>query len=144
MARRAQRFSLVSGLWLLLAVAWLFASNHCAVSTLVELAAASHVDDDCTDCDHGKQPAPDSGDEHQSPCCKEITKVTAFSVSTARILKPLPRLLPPFDLAAIFPSVVGRYEPAPDYSDTGPPGSRSFPEIVLHRCLRGNAPPFLS
>jgi hypothetical protein len=110
-------------------VAWVFASNHCALATLAA-AADEHA------CCHQADQAPER--ESMTECCHALSA-------------PLPAVAaaPSGQLHALFPAWSRYEEPvvAPQVpvavllSMHGPPGVIAFAEQVLNRSLLAHAPP---
>lgn len=121
-------------------VGWFVLSNHCALGGIGSRGAAQKAHG-C--CDNGtSQPvkAPTDG-EGRMGCCKSLHAVVPEGAQFAD--GP-----PPFVVGAFVAWVLIR-DAQPQvllvpFGDTGPPGSESFSELVLHRSLRSHAPPFLA
>jgi hypothetical protein len=126
----------------LAAVSWLAVSNHCALGlSAIEAHDADGVaEHDCCASDVPAQPKP--AKDSAAPCCKtlralSVTPVHAFNASATIAVGA------PLDFATILAPprpAVAAYQ----FLDTGPPGGRTFAEVVLQRSLLAHAPPFLS
>jgi len=116
-----------------IAMAWLGASNHCALAAVERAAKAAHAC--CHESDQGQpQQAPKS-----TQCCE------AFSVPLPdQAAAPVAHLheLQPAWVESSAPQPVNRCAACREFHDTGPPGAASFAETVLNRSLLAHAPPF--
>ena len=135
---RSRRTAFIAKITALLAVlAWFVASNHCALSALVERLATNPAPAmECKNC-----PAK-SGDRkppgEMSGCCKGI-KATPSTPGLAdfdaalcgKVLCFVDVLMPPVVAQALPVSIAG----------TGPPRAVSFAEAVLSRSFQSHAPP---
>ena len=127
---------------LLLAAAWLLASNHCAVAGYALKNPAKPTHEHCAGHAGSGQPQKDKGCDDRN-CCKSLT---APSVTLAKS----PVSFDPFhfvraDYFAIVLPARGHLHPAVMFElDTGPPGLSSFAESVLQRSLLAHAPPSLA
>jgi len=131
MVARQSRWTL-SAIALVAAIAWLFASNHCAIAAVSQAAkAADHS------CCHK---AAESKAPHQPSQCCEAFNVPVPDQAAAPVVKlhelPLawvPALAVETELVSWVPSV--------SLSDTGPPSAGFFTELVLQKNLPAHAPP---
>ena len=125
---------------LLCALAWFVASNHCALSALVDGFVKNEVPAvQCKHCppnDAGNSGAP-SG---MSGCCKSM-KATAASFGMADFAPVLSGSLVAVVLAVIQSAPTPNLESG--MAGTGPPRSLSFAEAVLSRSFQSHAPPFV-
>ncbi|HEY5891770.1 MAG TPA: hypothetical protein VIT91_00940 [Chthoniobacterales bacterium] len=129
---------------LLTAIAWLTVSNHCALaatvfslkSESVSLCNACHDENDVQSQSKSKS---DAGKSGGIACCK-VLKATASDLKTSSVPQQLPS--GSFDYATVLERNFSvndvRLETA---MSTGPPGARSFAELVLNRSLLAHAPP---
>ncbi len=133
MAVRQSRW-FVSAIVIVTAVAWMFASNHCAIAATALAAKAS--EHSCCHKDGAEHKAP-----HNSSQCCEAFNVPVPDQVSAPVLKLCE--LPPVGI----PSLAIADVPAPDLSipgflsAAGPPGLESFSELVLQKSLPAHAPP---
>ncbi|MEP6810000.1 MAG: hypothetical protein ABI992_07135 [Chthoniobacterales bacterium] len=127
---------------LLLAAAWLLASNHCAVAGFALKNPAEATHEHCAGHGGSGQPQKDKGCDDQN-CCKSLN---APSVTLAK--SPVSFDQFHFVTADYFATVLparGQLHPAVIFElDTGPPGLSSFAESVLQRSLLAHAPPSLA
>jgi hypothetical protein len=125
-------------------VAWFSIFNHCALggaiarATMQSAAASTHC--------HGDQPVPSkNGGEKETPCCKLLLATLNGDAKTVQ--NPSTNFLPiqslAFDVLVCADDAQFRCHLVE--LDTGPPGSRSFAELILQRSILTHAPPlFLS
>jgi hypothetical protein len=115
---------------------WVAISNHCAFA-----AVTSEIDKAQTECPFHSTPAKQKQEPSQLQCCKILRAVVfAQTKSWARDdAKSFDVDLRVEDvtLVALLPNVQ-----ASSSLDTGPPGARSFAELILQRSLLAHAPPF--
>ncbi|MEP6823045.1 MAG: hypothetical protein ABI946_11930 [Chthoniobacterales bacterium] len=128
---------------LLLAAAWLLASNHCAVAALARQQSAQGRHEHCGGhSDDSQQPHKDGGCDDQN-CCKSLT---APAVALAK--SPVSFDWFDFVMADYFTAILpGHTDPHPAVVfqlDTGPPRASSFAESVLQGSLLSHAPPSLA
>ena len=125
-------------------VAWFSISNHCALGGLIASAkmqsatAPMHC--------HGDQPLPskNSGEE-EMPCCKLLLATLNDNAKTVQNASS--NFLPIQSLAFVelISADDAQFHCRVLELDTGPPGSRSFAELILQRSILAHAPPlFLS
>jgi hypothetical protein len=117
---------------------WFAISNHCALAataTKTDLAQAS--------CPFHSKPTKKNEQSSQLQCCKILRAVVfAQSRTWARDdgnFSDVDLLLEESALIARSLRTV-----APLLLDTGPPGARSFAELILQRSLFAHAPPFVA
>lgn len=124
---------------LIAGVAWLALSNHCA------LAAIIHTSNTPMHCHGAATNHPPSKDDKQGrvECCKVLR---ATLLTTAKNVASLDEFL--FSPYKYFVGIVvtpDAVEQAGIFEwDTGPPGTNSFAESVLHRSVLAHAPPSLA
>jgi hypothetical protein len=115
---------------------WLAISNHCAFA-----AVATKTDSVQTECPFHSSPAKQKQQPSQLQCCKILRAVVfAQTKSWARDdakFFDLELRVEEFVLVALLPNAR-----ASSSLDTGPPGARSFAELILQRSLLAHAPPF--
>jgi hypothetical protein len=120
-------------------LAWLAVSNHCALGALVKIGRSAQAHARC--CGHQAPPAgkglPDSGTRE---CCRTLHVLPVDA--PARIVKSESA---PLDFAPAWGRVGDALcrvvVPVTARMEGGPPGFRSFAEVVLQRSLRSHAPP---
>jgi len=117
---------------------WVAISNHCVFA-----AVATGTDKAQTECPFHSKPAKQKEQTSQVQCCKILRAVVlAQSTTWARDDANFSHAGLYFDEREI----IARSAPnvAPLLLDTGPPGARSFAELILQRSLPAHAPPFLA
>src|SRR5437867_1760317 len=125
--------------WAVVAIvvcSWIAISNHCAFA-----AATAKTDSVQTECPFHSKPAKQKQQSSQLQCCKILRAVVfAQTKSWARDDAKF------FDVNLcvdyITLNVLSRNTQASSSLDTGPPGARSFAELILQRSLFAHAPPF--
>lgn len=124
---------------LLTIVAWLVASDHCALAgALLRPVAVGLAQESCPG---HSQPEKKQG-QSDLPCCKTLVATTAPAKISAGY--DANQFILRLDLASDFQLVVRTSDaPLPEL-DTGPPDSRTFAESVLQRSLLAHAPPVLA
>jgi hypothetical protein len=117
----------------LLLLAWLAVSNHCALAVLAGSATqAAEVQHACCPGAGGERPPAEAG----KVCCKSLR---ALPPDTAAPLSVTPALLAAFLPLEILEAPLERaLAPA---GGASPPGAQSFAELVLQQSLLGHAPP---
>jgi hypothetical protein len=114
---------------------WLAISNHCAFA-----AVATKTDSVRTECRFHSTPAKQKQEPSQLQCCKILRAVVfAQTKSWARDdakFFDLELRVEEFVLVEFLPNAR-----ASSSLDTGPPGARSFAELILQRSLLAHAPP---
>ena len=116
---------------------WFAISNHCAFA-----AVAAKTDSAQTECPFHSKPAKQKQASSQLQCCKILRAVVfAQTKSWARddakffdvnlYVEEFAHVAPSHNAQAALPL------------DTGPPGARSFAELILQRSLFAHAPPHL-
>lgn len=120
---------------LVMVTSWLAISNHCA---LAALSAARPAADECP---MHSQPA-----KEKTPttlvCCK-VLRAADVSV-TVKVATPQLCLLAPIEHAAMVVAPQPFFSAPSALLDTGPPGLRTFAELILQRSLLAHAPPPLA
>ena len=115
---------------------WLAISNHCAFA-----AVATKTDSVQTECPFHSTPAKQKQERAQLQCCKILRAVVlAQTKSWARDdakFFDVDLRVEEVTLVALLPNVQASWS-----LDTGPPGVRSFAELILQRSLFAHAPPF--
>jgi hypothetical protein len=116
---------------------WFTISNHCAFAALAtKTDAASHG------CPFHSKPKekPSAG----AQCCKILRAVAP--VATKSWARDDTKLSGADDFNSESALVIAysRTTPVPLFLDTGPPGVRSFAELILQRSLLAHAPPSLA
>ena len=117
---------------------WIAVSNHCAFA-----AVAPEIDKAQAECPFHSKPAKEKKQSSQVQCCKVLravafTKTKDWARNDAKFCD------------ANFPVQAGAFIPysspivTPLLLDTGPPGARSFAELILQQSLLTHAPPFLA
>ena len=115
---------------------WLAISNHCAFA-----AVATKTNSVQTECPFHSTPAKQKQEPSQLQCCKILRAVVfAQTKSWARDdakFFDVDLCVEEFVLVALLPNAQ-----ASSSLDTGPPGARSFAELILQRSVLAHAPPF--
>lgn len=114
----------------LIGITFFAASNHCSLSVMTSLSKAGHS------CCHEEN---DAGQpRNMLECCTSLPAPLPATLSAPAahlfVLQPLWGEVPP-SLEVSAPVPVGTF------SDTGPPGLKTFAESVLNRSLLAHAPP---
>lgn len=136
--RPAARF-LAGTLSLLLATAWLVASNHCAIAGFAPRPAAIAAGHEHCPAQKAPEKRPGGCDGHN--CCKSLSAPTVALTKSLSISNQFQFV--PVDFRAISPALFGgMHESLLCELDTGPPVGGSFAESVLQRSLLAHAPPF--
>jgi hypothetical protein len=115
---------------LLVMVAWVFASNHCAIAA-ISAAAAEHA------CCHQSDSVPAS--DTMMSCCQSLNAPLP-AVATAPVTQ-LFALHPAWVELAVLSPQVREIPVAFSFCSHGPPGVVPFAEQVLNRSLLAHAPP---
>jgi hypothetical protein len=135
---RSRRASFIARFSALIAVlAWFVATNHCALSAMVD--SVRKADAPAAECKHC--PAKESGKDKSTGmtgCCKDVKATTStkgqadFDAAVCGVLLAVLEISSPHALTG---SV------AVGIAGTGPPRSISFAEAVLSRSHQSHAPP---
>ncbi len=132
-----------TALSLLLAAAWLLASNHCAVAALAQQHSAKATHEHCGG--HGgdsRQPQKDNGCDDQN-CCKSLS-APAVALAKSPVSFDRYDFVAADYLTAILPGHSDLHPAVVCEFDTGPPEAYSFAVSVLQRSLLAHAPPTLA
>jgi hypothetical protein len=117
---------------------WIAISNHCAFG-----AVATKSEPSQSECPFHSKPAKQKEQSTQIQCCKTLRAVvTTLAKSWTRNdtdFSDVDLCFKEFALIAY-----SRSQPAPLFLDTGPPGARTFAELILQRSLLAHAPPHLA
>jgi hypothetical protein len=117
---------------------WLAISNHCAFA-----AVATKSEPAESECPFHSKPAKEREQSSQVQCCKVLRAVVpAQTKSWTRDDANFSRVDLRFEDFEFF--AVLSDAPTPLFIDTGPPGARSFAELILQRSLLAHAPPSLT
>jgi hypothetical protein len=115
---------------------WFAISNHCAFAAL-----AATTDSTQAACPFHSKPAKQKQEPSQLQCCKILRAVVfAQTKSWARDDAKsfdVDLCVEEVTLVALLPNVQASWS-----LDTGPPGARSFAELILQRSILAHAPPF--
>jgi hypothetical protein len=114
---------------------WIAISNHCAFA-----AVATKTDSVRTECPFHSKPAQQKHEPSQLQCCK-ILRAVVFAQTKSWARDDAKSFdvdfrVEEFMLVALLPNVQASWS-----LDTGPPGARSFPELILQQSLLAHAPP---
>ena len=129
---------------MVMAVAWMTASNHCAMG-MMAASIEKQSDEICTRCaqdrDHHEEKSGQHSEHSSLTCCKIFKSLAESNAPLAK--SPL--------LTTISEYLVAAAETLPScsvsisaFSANAPPGARQFTTLVLERCHPGLALPFLS
>jgi hypothetical protein len=115
---------------------WFAISNHCAFA-----AVATKTDSVQTECPFHSTPAKQKQEPSRLQCCKILRAVVfaqtkSWARDDAKFFDVDP-CVEEFALVALL-----HHAQASLPLDTGPPGARSFAELILQRSLLAHAPPF--
>ena len=117
---------------------WIAISNHCAFG-----AVATKSEPSQSECPFHSKPAKQKEQSTQVQCCKILRAVVSTAgKSWTRDQTSFSDIDPYFEKLAL--SVTSRNALLPLLLDTGPPGARSFAELILQRSILAHAPPFLA
>ena len=117
---------------------WFAISNHCAFA-----AVATQSDSVQATCPFHSKPAKQKQQPSQLQCCKILRAVVFAQTKTwarddAKFFD-LDLRVEEVTLVALLPNVQASWS-----LDTGPPGVRSFAELILQRSVLAHAPPFFA
>ena len=120
-----------------LMMAWLVASNHCAIGLMKPPAGNAAAHSACHSCkSEPMKPQPASGGDRE--CCRALQGLPADVAQVDMKYDTSLFTLLDFAVTALFsPST----PPAVRALATGPPPSISFAELILQRSLLAHAPP---
>jgi hypothetical protein len=115
---------------------WFAISNHCALASL-----ATKTDSAQATCPFHSKPTTQKQQSAQVQCCKilravVLAKTKSWARDDAKFFDVYLRV-EEVTLVALLPNVQASWS-----LDTGPPGVRSFAELILQRSLLAHAPPF--
>ena len=117
---------------------WIAISNHCAVA-----AVATKSEPSQSECPFHSKPAKQKEQSTQVQCCKILRAVVSTAgKSWTRDHTSFSDVDPYFEKLVLI--VTSRNALLPLLLDTGPPGARSFAELILQRSILAHAPPFLA
>ena len=117
---------------------WIAISNHCAFG-----AVATKSEPSQSECPFHSKPAKQKERSTQLQCCKILRAVVSTAgKSWTREHTSFSNIDPYFEKLALI--VTSRNALLPLLLDTGPPGARSFAELILQRSILAHAPPFLA
>jgi hypothetical protein len=128
---------------------WIAVSNHCAFAAVATTGAGCQPvsphrqDADATQCPFHSKPAKQKPDPSQLQCCKTLRAVVLAQTKTwarddAKFFH-VDLCVEEFALVEFLPNAQ-----ASSSLDTGPPGARSFAELILQRSLLAHAPPIVA
>jgi len=117
---------------------WIAISNHCAFS-----AVAAPVGETQSACPFHSKPAKQKKHSAGVQCCKTLRAVVpTVAKNWTRNDTDFSDVDLSFKEFALI--AYSRSQPGPLFLDTGPPGARTFAELILQRSLLAHAPPHLS
>ena len=117
---------------------WIAISNHCAVA-----AVATKSEPSQSECPFHSKPAKQKEQSTQVQCCKILRAVVSTAgKSWTRDHTSFSDVDPYFEKLVLI--VTSRNALLPLLLDPGPPGARSFAELILQRSILAHAPPFLA
>jgi len=117
---------------------WIAISNHCAFGAVAAQAGASP-----TACPFHSKPAKQKEQSTEIQCCKILRAVVSTAAkSWTRDHTSFSDVDLSFERSVLI--VTSRNASLPLLLDTGPPGARSFAELILQRSILAHAPPFLA
>jgi len=117
---------------------WIATSNHCAFGAVATQAEASP-----TTCPFHSKPAKQKEQSTDVQCCKILRAVVSTaSKSWMRDDTSFSDVDLYFEKLALI--ATSRNASLPLLLDTGPPGARSFAELILQRSILAHAPPRLA
>jgi hypothetical protein len=117
---------------------WFAISNHCVFAAL-----ATKTDSKQTECPFHSQPAKQEKQSTGAQCCKILRAVA--SVPTKSWAPEGAKLAHADCYCDERARAIACLQTlAPHSLDTGPPGTRSFAELILQRSLLAHAPPILA
>ena len=124
-------------------LAWFLATNHCVLASAPEHLVQAQANDGMpADCPmHSQQPSsqPEKPNDGDLPCCKHLRATPVGAAKFAANPMWLGAFVTFFRMAV--PEVAPDLAQFSVFLDTGPPGERSFAELVLQRSLLAHAPP---
>ena len=125
-------------------LAWLAASDHCILASSPPVSHAQPQDDAMpSHCPmHAKQQPSQPQKQNgcaDLPCCKNLQATATVTGKVVANPLWLGALVAYFHAPAVDPAI--ELAESLFCSDTGPPGERSFAELVLQRSVLAHAPP---
>jgi len=130
--------------WLVVTIsmaAWFVASNHCVLAARPTVTSVGKASTGCPMHAQKQQtPTPSKGKGcGDLPCCKNLQATATTAAKT--VAKPMwLGLLQPFFALSL--TIVDADTPSIlQILDNGPPGNKSFAELVLQRSILAHAPP---
>jgi hypothetical protein len=127
-----------SAIALFMMFSWIAISNHCAFG-----AVATKNEPSQSECPFHSKPAKQKEQSTQVQCCKILRAVVSTAgKSWTRDHTSFSDVDLYFEKLALI--VTSRNALLPLLLDTGPPGARSFAELILQRSILAHAPPFLA
>jgi hypothetical protein len=133
---RARRITAISTAFVMFC-AWFAISNHCALGTATPAPQTKLAGSGCP-FHQARHPAPKPSQD--APCCKILR---ATLVTPAKNIVRVAFYIAPADFT--FSTFVVLAPPELSFAsaalDTGPPGWRSFAELILQRSILSHAPP---
>jgi hypothetical protein len=123
--------------------AWFALSNHCALVAVATAAAIPTTTTPSSECPfHAKASMPAKPKPvGNSTCCKNLRAI-ASKCANALATKLFALCQIDFDAHFLAPSP--KVTTFALQLDTGPPGARSFAELILQRSILAHAPPLLA
>ena len=117
---------------------WFAMSNHCVFAAVATKTGSAQ-----TECPFHSKQANQKQESSQLQCCKILRAVVfaqtkGWARDDGRFFDVDLRV-EEVGLVALLPNVQASWS-----LDTGPPGGRSFAELILQRSLLAHAPPFLA
>jgi hypothetical protein len=123
---------------LLVIFSWIAISNHCAFGAVTAQTEASPVA-----CPFHSKPSRQKEQSTKLQCCKILRAVVSTGAKGwARDHTSFSDVDLYFGKLALI--ATSRNASLPLLLDTGPPGARSFAELILQRSILAHAPPFLA
>jgi hypothetical protein len=127
-----------SAIVLLVIFSWIAISNHCAFG-----AVAARADVSPAACPFHSKPAKQKEQPTEVQCCRILRAVVSTAAkSWVRDHSSFSDVDLYFEKLALI--ATSRNASLPLLLDTGPPGARSFAELILQRSILAHAPPFLA
>ena len=123
---------------LLCIIAWFFASNHCALSALIQRVANHSPVMQCAHCPTKGGSERDNPSTPMPGCCKDV-KATA-ATEMAIVLAPLVSGETCMGLWLLQIPTPALWD---QFNGTGPPTVPSFAEAILSRSFQSHAPPLV-
>ena len=118
---------------------WIAISNHCAFATI-----ATRTDSVQTDCPFHSKPAKHKEQSSQVQCCKILRAVASIPAKSWSRDDTKLSDADGYCGEGVLTIAYSQTTFGPLSLDTGPPGVRSFAELILQRSLLAHAPPSLA